>query len=172
MFKPLSEVKVQFRDVYAGTIDIVCGLADVKCPVEFEEENHTYSLNGKTLPSVTQLLGSSYDYVSKNVLERASQRGLEIHKEIEMYLKEGVTGTSHEFAEFIKIYLENKSIFASKCVMDIKTYNVMTKEALERAKNQTAMYVKALKWTTNIEDDFDTYVIWLPKEKKGKLIKL
>lgn len=170
--KPLSEVQVKFKDIYAGTIDIVCGLEKVECDLTFDEEEHRYTSDGKPLPSVTQLIGSSYENVSEEVLKRASQRGLEIHKEIENYLKEGKIGSSQEFKEFVKIYLENQDIFQRKCVMDIKTYNTMTKEALERARNQTDMYVQALKWTTGEEADFETYVIWLPKEKKGKLIKL
>lgn len=168
----LSEVKVQYKDIYAGTIDIVCGVDEVDCDIAFDEETHTYSIDGNTVPSVTQLLGNNYQNVNKYVLERASKRGIAIHEEIELFIKYEAYGGSHEFLEFYKLYLKNEEIFKSKCVMDIKTYNTMTKEALQRVDDQTKLYVDALKWTIGDDDEYDRYVIWLPKDKEGKLIKL
>lgn len=170
----LSEKRVKCKGLYAGTIDIVCGYEDFDCDIAFNEENHQYNDNGEDLVSVTQLLQDDcYEYVSKDVLEKAAKRGTEIHHEIEMYIKSGIKGTTHEFAEFMRIYLENEEIFNSKAVMDIKTYNTLSKEALQKVKLQTGLYVKALRETIgDYESTIDTYVIWLPKDKKGKLIKI
>lgn len=169
----LSEKRVVLKGVYAGTIDIVCGVDDFECDVKFDEEKHQYTEDGEELPSVTQLLEDNcYEYVKPEVLQRAAQRGTEIHHEIEMFIKKGEMGKTQEFREFYRIYLENEDIFNSKCVMDIKTYNVMGKEQLKKVDLQTQMYIKALKDTINSKDKFDAYCIWLPKDKKGKLIKL
>jgi hypothetical protein len=67
----------------------------------FDEANHTYTLNGKQLISVTQLLrkhGLSTDYsmVDDDVLNAKAERGTLIHKEIENYIKTGAEGFTDE----------------------------------------------------------------------------
>jgi len=55
--------------------------------IEFEEETHTYIVNGKKLPSVTQitniLSNMEYSEVSPEILEKAGERGTKVHKAIE-----------------------------------------------------------------------------------------
>lgn len=57
--------------------------------LEYIDETHTYIFNGVILPSITQILktkfGNKYNGVSKEVLNKASQRGTEVHKAIEDY---------------------------------------------------------------------------------------
>lgn len=57
--------------------------------LEYIDDTHTYIFNGVILPSITQILkikfGNKYNGVSKEILNRASQRGTEIHKAIEDY---------------------------------------------------------------------------------------
>lgn len=57
--------------------------------LEFDEETHTYLVDGIIVPSVTQVLkvrfGRKYEGVNKEVLRKAAQRGTEIHKAIEDY---------------------------------------------------------------------------------------
>lgn len=57
--------------------------------LEFEEENHIYRVDGKAVPSVTQLMkrkfGGKYDDVPVDVLRRAQEKGTQIHKIIECY---------------------------------------------------------------------------------------
>lgn len=59
--------------------------------LEFDEESHTYLVDGVIVPSVTQILkvrfGHKYDGINKEVLNRAAQRGTAIHKAIEEYCK-------------------------------------------------------------------------------------
>ena len=61
--------------------------------LEFDEETHTYLVDGIIVPSVTQLLKDQfqhkYDGVPEEVLKRASQRGTEVHEAIERYIKTG-----------------------------------------------------------------------------------
>jgi len=57
--------------------------------LEYIDETHTYIFNGVILPSITQILktkfGNKYNGVSKEILNKASQRGTEVHKAIEDY---------------------------------------------------------------------------------------
>jgi len=54
----------------------------------FDEATHTYTLNGKRLPSVTQILKPLYDFsmVPADVLKRAGEFGTAVHKTVELYL--------------------------------------------------------------------------------------
>lgn len=75
----------------------------------FDEEKHQYSLDGKILISVTQLLQKhkltpSYDAVDKELLREASERGTLIHEEVENWVREGDIGFTVE-AEQICDYL-------------------------------------------------------------------
>lgn len=61
--------------------------------VEYEDETHTYKVDGKVLPSITQIMkldfGHKYDGVDEEVLKNASERGTFIHNVIEKYCKTG-----------------------------------------------------------------------------------
>lgn len=55
--------------------------------LEYDDETHTYIVDGIIVPSVTQLLGikfgHKYDDVSAETLNKAAERGTAIHKAIE-----------------------------------------------------------------------------------------
>ena len=72
----------------------------------FNKENHTYTLDGKILISVTQLmrkhgLAPDYSGINETVLQRKAERGTLIHEEIERYLKHGELGFTSEQDDFI-----------------------------------------------------------------------
>lgn len=74
--------------------------------MNFDKETHTYSENGRTMISVTQLLrkhGLAPDYsaVDPEVLEARSRKGTLIHKEIEEWIKEGKEGFTPHLRSFI-----------------------------------------------------------------------
>jgi hypothetical protein len=62
--------------------------------LEFLEDTHTYLYDGVVLPSITQILkakfGGKYDGIPKETLERAAERGSEVHKAIEDFEKQGI----------------------------------------------------------------------------------
>ena len=62
--------------------------------LEFIEETHTYLLDGKIIPSATQLLKEifplKYDNVPINILEKKSEYGTQVHKFIEIIEKKNV----------------------------------------------------------------------------------
>lgn len=57
--------------------------------LEFDAEAHAYRLNGKSVPSVTQVLGSALLYagVPAHVMELARQRGNAVHRGIELMIR-------------------------------------------------------------------------------------
>lgn len=67
--------------------------------LEFIEETHTYIYDGVILPSITQILkikfDKKYNGISKEILNKASQRGTEVHKAIEDYETKG-SETEHK----------------------------------------------------------------------------
>lgn len=79
----------------------------------FNEEKHEYTLNGKKLISVTQLmqkhgLSPSYAGVSSEVLKAKAERGTLIHEEIEAFNKRGEIGFTPEMAQFKDYVQKNK----------------------------------------------------------------
>lgn len=82
--------------------------------LKFNEEKHEYTLNGKKLISVTQLmqkhgLAPNYAGVSTEVLNAKAERGTLIHAEIEAFNKFGEIGFTDEMAQY-KDYVESQNI--------------------------------------------------------------
>lgn len=167
----LSE-KIVNTDKFGGTVDLISGIEDFKSTCTYDDEWHTYRLNGKIIPSVTRLLeDDSYNNVNEEILLQAQKRGTLIHKEIEDYLKHSIKGYTDEFYEFIDIYTNNKETFENEGIYDIKTYANASKKNKEKCLKQLEMYSEAIEYLTGIKID-NLYMIHLPKNKKGKLIKL
>ena len=61
--------------------------------LEYIDSTHQYLVNGVIVPSITQIIkmefGNKYDGIPKEVLNRAAQKGTEMHLAIELYEKEG-----------------------------------------------------------------------------------
>lgn len=168
----LSEKMVHTKE-YAGCVDIITGIEDFNTPeLTFDEEWHTYRVNGKIVPSVTRLLDDgSYANVDQEILKKACERGTLIHKEIEMYLKHTEKGFTDEFQEFLYIYTTEREKFLEKAIFDIKTYAVASKKNREKCLKQEKMYAEAIEYLTGKKIE-KFYMIHLPKNKKGKLIEL
>lgn len=78
----------------------------------FDPQTHTYTLDGKTLISVTQLmekhgLSPNYNGVDEEVLKASAERGTLIHKEIEDFIKKGEIGFTEEVAQFVSYVRDN-----------------------------------------------------------------
>ena len=85
--------------------------------VNFDKATHTYSLEGKKLISVTQLLqmfhlSPDYTIVDEEILKASADRGSMIHAEIEAYNKRGEIGFTTEMANYKK-YLDQNGL---KCL--------------------------------------------------------
>lgn len=82
-------------------------------PVIFNEEEHTYTLDGKMLHGITkmlrnQLFPDEYSDVPATVLQRAAERGTAVHKDTELY-DMGFTPAvvSDELKSYIDICMAN-----------------------------------------------------------------
>lgn len=62
--------------------------------IDFDEEQHIYTLNGMRLPSVTQLMRPltliAYDGVSIGAMSEAADRGTRAHSQVEAIVKYGI----------------------------------------------------------------------------------
>ena len=164
--------KIVNTNEYAGTVDLITGIDDFESQVEYIEDFHTYKLNGKIIPSVTQLLDDGvYLDVDEDILEYAREKGTIVHKEIENYLKHSEMGFTAEFYEFLRLYKENEELFSTRAIFDYKTYNTNLKKNREKCYKQIKMYDEAIKYLTGENVD-NYYMIWLPHDKEGKIFNL
>ena len=90
--------------------------------IKFDENLHKYTVDGKEVISVTQLLQKhritpSYDSVDKELLRVASERGTLIHEEVEKWIKEGDNGFTEE-SEKICDYLFERADEKSKIISE------------------------------------------------------
>ena len=167
----LSEQIVNTSE-YAGTIDILTGVDEITPQVEYNDEWHTYKLNGKFIPSVTQLLDTGeYTNVPEDFLEYSRQKGTLIHKEIEEYLKEGKKGFTQEFEEFVRLFTKYYYLFNQIAIFDMKTYSTNSKEKKEKCFKQETMYGNGVEYLTSVLPEHH-YEIWLPHNKSGRIIDL
>lgn len=90
--------------------------------IKFDETLHKYTVDGKEVISVTQLLQKhkitpSYDAVDKELLRMASERGTLIHEEIENWINNNEKGFTEE-AERICDYLNSNADRDSRIISE------------------------------------------------------
>lgn len=72
--------------------------------LEYIDADHQYVVDGVCVPSITQVLkikfGNKYAGVSSATLQRASEKGTEVHEAIERYCREGVESDLKELRNF------------------------------------------------------------------------
>ena len=90
--------------------------------IKFDENLHKYTVDGKEVISVTQLLQKhkitpSYDAVDKELLRMASERGTLIHEEVENWIKDRELGFTEE-AYYICDYLKDESYYGSEIISE------------------------------------------------------
>lgn len=164
-------------------------------PVLFEEDGHTYTLEGHTLQGVTPIIAwlfpETYKGIPQSILENAAQYGGMIHKKIEladsmgivddqvvrdyMELKEqkGVKTLVNEYlvsderriASSIDIVMDNYDLW------DVKT---TSKVHIPNVTMQISIYAWLFEEQNPGLKAGDLYCCWLPKPQYGKadLIKL
>lgn len=82
--------------------------------LEYDDDTHTYFVEGVIVPSVTQLLnrkfGHKYDGIPKETLKSAAERGTLIHKVVEEWCKNRSESDIRELRDFQ--FLQNRYDFA------------------------------------------------------------
>lgn len=72
--------------------------------IEFIEDQHLYIVDGILTPCVSNILAykfNDYGTVSREVLQRASERGTELHEAIESYERSGTESELKEFKNYL-----------------------------------------------------------------------
>lgn len=157
--------------------------------VIFNPVEHTYTLNGKELSGVTALLkrqlGDRYGDVPDEILNKAKDRGHEIHSKIEFYdsldidvddadynaykdliASKDLTRIANELLVSDEEYIASSIdvVFDDYSIADIKT---TSKIDMEYVIWQLSIYAYLLElMNPNIKVN-KLYVIWLPKQEYG-----
>lgn len=80
--------------------------------LEYIDETHTYLVDGIIVPSITQILkikfGKKYEGIDKAVLQRAADKGTEVHEAIEKLCKTGEVEELKEVKNFIFLQKQYK----------------------------------------------------------------
>lgn len=99
------------------------------CGVKFNQEKHEYWLNGKQLQGITgvlerRLFPDKYKFVSKELMERAAERGTFIHEQIELADSLGVKPDVTEVQNYQKLKEEYglKILENEYTVSDLENY--------------------------------------------------
>ena len=72
--------------------------------IEFIPETHQYLVDGVLTPCVSNILAfkfNDYGTVSREILQRASEKGTELHEAIERYEREGTPSELREFKNYL-----------------------------------------------------------------------
>ena len=159
-----------------------------KSPVVFDEDGHTYTLDGKVLSGVTPIVAwlfpETYKGIPESILAQAAQYGGMIHKKIELadsmgivddplvqaYIdikeEKGVKTIANEFlvsdekriASSIDLLMEGNDIWDAKTTSKVHIPNVTI---------QTSIYALLFEMQTG-EKAGNLYCLWLPKPQYGQ----
>lgn len=87
--------------------------------LEFIEEGHIYLYNGVIIPSVSELMqpltDEKYASIPKKILDKAAERGSNVHKAIEDY----ENALEVKISDEEKLYFNQYLIFKSKGLMNV-----------------------------------------------------
>jgi len=166
--------------------------------VEFNEQEHTYTLKGKALSGVTPIVGwmfpETYRDIPRETLDRAAERGHEIHRycqvsddfgivppdapaEVRAYLdicaKNGIRSVANEYlvsddkdiASSIDIVAQSSGCAPTEVdLIDIKTTSQVHKD---NVRLQLSIYAYLFERMNKQLQVRSLYVIWLPKPRYG-----
>lgn len=159
-----------------------------KSPVKFNEDEHTYTLDGKTLSGVTPIIGwlfpETYKGIPENILNQAAAYGSLIHQKIQLYDTFGIDDdpTIHAYAEIKEqtgaetraneyLVSDEKRIASSIDLLmknnDIWDAKTTSKVHIPNVTIQTSIYAWLFEMQTG-EKAGNLYCLWLPKPQYGQ----
>ena len=162
-----------------------------RCGVIFNEIDHSYSLNGKTLTGITTILGrqifkDKYVGIDKSILMKAAEYGSLIHEQIELFDSLGGNEDTPIIQEYIKIKKRNNLttlaneylvtdndyvassidiVFDDFSLCDIKT---TSKLDVEYVSWQLSVYAYLFELQNPDLSINKLYALWLPKPQYGR----
>lgn len=97
---------------------------------KFIENTHTYLLNKRKIPAVTEIMKFVTDYkyniVPESILENAQEKGTIVHFAAEVYNKTGYAGIDKQYKGYLDAYIKwinDFKIDRTKIESEVKTYN-------------------------------------------------
>lgn len=165
--------------------------------VVFNEQDHTYNLNGKFLSGITgvlhrQLFADEFEGIDEETLKKAAEYGTAVHKSCELFDNEWVNDNTPEVIDYVTLCRENDLTheiseytvtdgehFASnidKCyrtgertfsLADIKTFSVLNGDKLEKARWQLSIYAYLFELQNKKAKVDSLYVIHLRNKEKS-----
>ena len=94
----------------------------------FEEDSHTYRLNGLIIPSVTMLMKplseAYYGGIDSRILGKAADRGTSVHSAVDLYCRYGIVDIEPELEGYFKAFLAwAKDYEVKPYATETRTYN-------------------------------------------------
>jgi hypothetical protein len=165
-----------------------------KSPVVFNEEEHTYELNGKLLSGITPIVGwmfpKTYEGIPEDVLQKAADYGHDIHKRCNMLDLYGIFDDHESVKDYYQLreengwlpvdceYLVSDNKRVASCI-DVVYTDIHGKVVLGDIKTTSQIHVENVTLQLNLyaylfemqnpNMHVDKLVcIWLPKPQYGK----
>lgn len=158
-----------------------------ECPVVFEPEHHTYTLNGKQLSGVTAIIKwlfpDTYAGIPESVLMRAAEYGTLIHSKCELADSMGIVDEPivKEYQRIIKdaglevayseyLVSDERAIASSidKVFTDDSLGDIKTTSKVHEANVQVQLSIYAYLYELQTGRKANKlYLIWLPKPQYG-----
>lgn len=157
--------------------------------IEFDKENHIYTICGKQVPSVTQILKevfpNKYDGIPQEILNKKAQYGTELHKYIEIiekkkpkkplaYIKRYYKPNIYQeesLKQYLKIKEENKiNVIANEKLVFYSLYYCGTLDMIAKVNGKTAII--DIKTTAELDELYVSYQNSLYEMANGKVDKL
>jgi len=168
----------------------------IQSRVLFNEQRHSYTLDGKELSGITSLLHrvlfpEMYSGVPESTLQAAASRGTLVHKMIEQYHTNGIDLGDEELQQYLsavgdtasdwlasEYLVSDNSRYASKIdlvyrhggnftLADIKTVSRMDAQYTEYCSWQLSIYAYLFELQNPGKKVDELKVVWLPKEQYG-----
>lgn len=165
-----------------------------KSPVVFNEDEHTYELNGKLLSGITPIVGwmfpKTYEGIPEDVLQKAADYGHDIHKRCNMLDLYGIFDDHESVKDYYQLreengwlpvdceYLVSDEKRVASCI-DVVYSDIHGKVVLGDIKTTSQIHVENVTLQLNLyaylfemqnpNIKVDKLVcIWLPKSQYGK----
>jgi len=133
-----------------------------KCGVSFNQEDHTYTLNGKILQGITGMIGrqlfpDKYTNIPKYILDKACANGSLVHETCELIDSLGVTSLIPECINYMKLkkeydlnVLENEYLVTDREYFASAIDIVLADYSLADIKTTSKLDMEYLSWQLSI----------------------
>lgn len=132
-------------------------------PVIFNEEQHTYNLNDKSLNGVTgilsrQIFGSKYEGIPEDVLRQAAEYGTSIHKYCELCDTTGLVENTDEVWNYLSILRDNQlEHLLSEYLVSDEEYVASSIDKVYKGEKENEYIIADIKTTYKLDKD---YLAW------------